>query len=607
MLLEWVTDTDELSQLYRTHHEEGPYFLDWHARLGARGLRLRRDQAEANQDGAGTTLARWLDRYDHLAPPFAVRLALDICAALAHAQSLDPDFVHRDIKPANVLLDEQRRAKLSDFGTAGLVHDLLPGVVVGTPGYRAPEQARGEHVDSRADIYALGCLLYEMLVGTLTFGARSDANEFLPPAWPSYVPVALQEVVQCCLQPEPAARFASLAELTAALEATSRRRPDPSPVTQARTKPSTVEESNQVGVTYYNLEKYDLALAEYEHAIELDATYPNTYSNRGCVYHMLGQHAKALADYAQAIRLGREAINSTVRSNRGLLYVAMGQPQRALNDLRRALEREPSYANAHHHQGLAYTYLGEFDKALASFSAALRANPKHVLAYHNRAYVLAQRGDIETAIADYTAALEHDPTLRQAYINRSLLYRRLGNIVAAQADLAQFSKLGQEGPATQGQMQAALQLSRPDPSSLNVEGREAIIVRPFVEMDVAQQRWQELLGEPRQDSEHMPLRAVVRVEAVEYADWLHESIRVQQEKGARLTQLAVRLHIMSGDHVLQTYPGTRQCTLTMDQEAMRAMTAAGLHTIDDLKGRRLVLHNNFPDDPSHPLFIGAVH
>lgn len=607
MLLEWVTDTDELSQLYRTHHVPDPCFLDWYARMGAGGLLLRRNQAEANQDSAGTTLAKWLDRYTRLAPPFAVRLALDICAALTHAQSLDATFVHRDIKPANVLLDQQRRAKLSDFGTAGLVHDLLPGIVVGTPGYMAPEQARGESVDSRADIYALGCLLYEMLTGNLPFGESGDVDMFQSPTLPAFVPAALQEVVHCCLQPEPAARFASLAELTTALAAHARRRQNPSPVTQAHTQPATVEERNQVAVTYYNLEQYDLALAEFDHAIELDAIYPNTYTNRGCVYHVLGQHAKALADYTQAIRLGREAINGTVRSNRGLLYIAMGQPRRALNDLRRALGQDANHANAHHHQGLAYTYLGEFDKALASYNAALRANPTHVLAYHNRAYVLTQRGDIENALADYSAALEHDPTLRQAYINRSLLHRQLDNHAAAQADLMQLARLAQEDALPPDPTQAMLQMSRPDPTFLNVESLEDMIVRPFTQMAVAQRNWQALLGEPQQDPEHMPLRAFVRVEEVEYADWLHESVRAQQEKGERLTQLAVRLHILQGDHILQTFAGTRQCTLTMGEEAMRAMAAAGLHTIYDLRGRYLVLHNDFPDDIHHPLRIGAVH
>ena len=114
-----------------------------------------------------------LDREVTLAPQDAVRLVVQIASALsvAHAAGL----VHRDVKPENILLDDKGEAYLTDFGIArpvmpsrvGRAAQTLSatGLPVGTPEYMAPEQLRGEPMDQRADIYALGAVLYELLTG----------------------------------------------------------------------------------------------------------------------------------------------------------------------------------------------------------------------------------------------------------------------------------------------------------------------------------------------------------------------------------------------------------------------------------------------------------
>ncbi len=174
-----------------------------------------------------------------------VRRVIDIGRQIADATRAvhDAGIVHRDLKPENVLLVAADEApvfvKLLDFGIAKVAEEgraqsplpesLLPttqhGMVVGTPDYMAPEQARGHAVDARADIFALGVMLYEMLTGMRPFQGDSlpelmTAIECRTPIAPSYlrrdgdeIPPELETLVLRCLAPEPDERPASMHEV----------------------------------------------------------------------------------------------------------------------------------------------------------------------------------------------------------------------------------------------------------------------------------------------------------------------------------------------------------------------------------------------------------
>jgi eukaryotic-like serine/threonine-protein kinase len=142
----------------------------------------------------------------------------------AHARGV----IHRDIKPGNVLLTDDGRAVLADFGLAWLLegtHLTLTGGVIGTPEYMAPEQASGDPIDHRVDVYALGVVLYEMLVGARPFVAETPIAVLLqhlqdtPPsvleARPD-LPTGVGEVIARALAKEPDQRYASAGQLARA-------------------------------------------------------------------------------------------------------------------------------------------------------------------------------------------------------------------------------------------------------------------------------------------------------------------------------------------------------------------------------------------------------
>jgi tetratricopeptide (TPR) repeat protein/tRNA A-37 threonylcarbamoyl transferase component Bud32 len=163
----------------------------------------------------------------------AVRILKEVVDALAHAH--EQGVVHRDIKPDNVLLSG-RHALVTDFGVAKAVsdatgHDKLTtaGVALGTPAYMAPEQATAhEHIDHRADIYAVGALAYELLTGRPPFLGTTPqmvlsahVTERAEPVskYRDTVPAALDQLVMKCLEKKPADRWQSAEELLPQLEA----------------------------------------------------------------------------------------------------------------------------------------------------------------------------------------------------------------------------------------------------------------------------------------------------------------------------------------------------------------------------------------------------
>lgn len=159
--------------------------------------------------------------------PQVLQIIQRVASALeeAHRQGI----IHRDLKPGNILFDAQDRAYLGDFGIAKLQEgttDLTGSAIIGTPAYMSPEQAKGEQLDGRTDVYSLGIILFQMLTGEQPYQADTplavlfkhvsdpiprlnQVKEDLPPAFDT--------VVQKALAKEPESRYATPTEITQAL------------------------------------------------------------------------------------------------------------------------------------------------------------------------------------------------------------------------------------------------------------------------------------------------------------------------------------------------------------------------------------------------------
>ena len=176
----------------------------------------------------GRDLSSMIREQGKFPPDEAAGMIAQVCRALEAAHS--EGVVHRDLKPQNIMVDTQGRVKVMDFGiarsTEGTGGMTQTGALLGTPEYMSPEQAKGQHVDARSDLFSLGIIFYEMLTGKTPFHAhtmmatifkRTQEKARPPIELEATLPQQINDVVVKCLATEPEDRFQSASEILAAL------------------------------------------------------------------------------------------------------------------------------------------------------------------------------------------------------------------------------------------------------------------------------------------------------------------------------------------------------------------------------------------------------
>ena len=175
----------------------------------------------------GLTLKQLVEAGDILPTPVGLRIAKQICAGLAAAHEVG--VIHRDIKPQNIIIEATGGLKIMDFGIARLKEErgmTAEGTVVGTPDYMSPEQARGQQLDFRSDIYSTGVVLYEVFTGTIPFEGETPLAVVLkhiqetPPSPQTRNPridPRISQIILKCMQKDAKDRYQTINDLYEAL------------------------------------------------------------------------------------------------------------------------------------------------------------------------------------------------------------------------------------------------------------------------------------------------------------------------------------------------------------------------------------------------------
>ncbi len=379
----------------------------------------------------------------------ASKIMTRISAALdvAHAQGI----IHRDLKPGNILFDQYREAYLSDFGIARLTeaHATLTGskAALGTPGYMSPEQIKGEKVDSRSDIYALGVIVFEMLTGKRPFAADSPAMVLVRQMTETAplirevkpeLPAGYDDVIARSMSRERGERPATAGEvaslLAAAAEATSAAAANLAEAAQltAALKPEAVNTPPTVLDTPPEQQRSAEAPAEGTvSAIRRD----DTAEDAGDVDDEMAGAAKEEVDTAQPHRWRWLLVAA------GLLIVAAV----ALWVIRE--QSSPDKISVVSPSPTATDVVAE-EKPSGAPTATVRSEAERDFAARREALpALLEAGDFETVVAEANAILEENDQLPLVYLLRGIAFRELGGLAEATADFERAVELNPGDPA----------------------------------------------------------------------------------------------------------------------------------------------------------------
>jgi len=426
---------------------------------------------------AGTTLAKRIEQQGPLPWSEAKPIALELCQGLEALHQVG--LVHRDFKPANAMLarrGDTRQAVVMDLGLAmrpeeslpGGAKLTLPGGIVGTPGYMAPEQFEGGKVSAATDVYALGLVLYEMTTGRRPFDASTPLAAAVQRAkrLPSAssirpgLPRRLDRIIERCLEVEPGDRFGSAEEVASALRG---------------------DTTKLFGLTLPRLSTRPRRWAAAVAIVAVLAVLIAGGVREGAFYRRYKPKEAALAWYAKGLEASREGtylkaeglFQSALEADKefGLARVHLaeawneldfkGNADETMAAVTAQQEDEMEPRGRDYAEAVRATLRQDFKAAAGGFRGVLERLPEDEKAAGNVdvGRIEEKAGHIAAALDAYRAARKLAPDSPAAYLRSAVLESRQGRDAEAAADFDRASALFKTLGALEGEAEVAYQRS----------------------------------------------------------------------------------------------------------------------------------------------------
>jgi tetratricopeptide (TPR) repeat protein len=408
-------------------------------------------------ENLGPDLSSWI-KHRRIDLPTALDFALQIARGMRHATTRVPGLVHRDLKPANILVTHDGTAKVTDFGLVHSVIQDLPGssdigsdeaadptihpadrltradAVVGTYAYMSPEQWRNDpRIDYHSDIYAFGCLLYEMLTYSTPFPYKNKhdlrkAHLSQPAAFTNdgmvQVPALVQAFVLACLSKDVTRRPQTWEDVVEALTVLYTEIHGQPPAPEPEGAPLLARELIDKGYSLTELGRYEEALVAYDQAIEQQPDLSWAWARKGRTLRLLERYTDSLSCYDKALAL--QPRYAWAWNGKGVILERMGRMDEALACFRTATDLHPGDVWYWYNLGSALTTLGRQEEARETLSHALTLDPAHAHSWAKLGQVLRQMSLPAEAITAYEEAIRLEPTYAWAHNGLGLAYKQVG-------------------------------------------------------------------------------------------------------------------------------------------------------------------------------------
>lgn len=360
-------------------------------------------------EGMEGDLRGWLG-HPRLTLPVGVTMALQIAQGMQHAVRKVPNLVHRDLKPGNILINGDGKAMVTDFG---LVHAAQSDA--GTPAYMSPEQWRGEALDLRSDIYAYGCILFEMFTAHRLFPALIERDwerahlESAPDDLTRLVPELPGEIdhfVRRCLEKDLAARPQNWDEIVSFFAEWYHRLTGKAVVLDFSSLALDAAEWLDASYSLSNLKRHKEAIQACDQALAIDQNNAWAWRYRVSLLCELKCYEEAIQACDRALAIDQN--DAATWNDKGNTLYHLKRYEEAIQACDRALAIDQNYARAWNNKGNALRDLKRDEDAIQAYDRALAIDQNYVAAWNNKGLALGDLKRYEEAIQACDRALAID-------------------------------------------------------------------------------------------------------------------------------------------------------------------------------------------------------